>query len=94
MVKIMNHPDNGMVWGAFSGDRGRVSLYCLFKNITMKRRSCIKVLEECYFMHDGSPAHMSMTMTKFLDHGINVLECSSNSFDFNPIENARNLMKN
>ena len=40
-VKTVKHADSVMVWGAFSGNRGRGGLYFLPKNVTMKRSSSI-----------------------------------------------------
>ena len=46
-------------------------------------------------MHDGAPACKSMIVAKFLyNHDIHVLEWPDNSPDLNPIENARNFLKN
>lgn len=103
-VKTVKHPDSVMVWGAFSGNKGRGGLYFLPKNVTMRAVHYISVLEEhllnfwhiheCdFFMHDG--AHKAKSVKKFLaDHKINVLEWPGNTPDFNPIENAWNHMKN
>lgn len=45
-VKTVKHPDSVMVWGAFSGNKGRGGLYFLPKNVTMKATNYITVLEE------------------------------------------------
>ena len=34
--KTVKHPKSVMVWGAFSGDKGRGGLYFLSKNVTMR----------------------------------------------------------
>lgn len=76
-VKTVKHPDSVMLWGAFSGNKGRGWLYFLPKNATMKATNYITVLEEhllnfwkihqCdYFMHVGAPAHSAKIVTKFL----------------------------
>lgn len=105
-VKTVKHPDSVMVWGAFSGNKGRGGLFFLPKNVTMKSDNYIDVLRDhmvkfweihdCnFFMHDGAPAHRSKAVKKFLeDNHINVLEWPGNSPDLNPIENAWNKVKN
>lgn len=105
-VKTVKHPDSVMVWGAFSGNKGRGGLYFLPQNVTMKANNYKTVVEEhllnfwkihqCdYFTHDGAPAHSAKIVTKFLkDQKIPILEWPGNSPDLNPIENAWNIMKN
>ena len=45
--------------------------------------------------HSIAPAHKSKIVTKFLnDNNVNVLEWPGNSPALNPIENARNYLKN
>ena len=101
----VKHPDSVMVWGAFSGNMGRVGLYFLPKNVTMKSANYIEVLRDhmltfwaihnCnFFMHDGAPAHKSKAVNEFLEtNRTKVLEGPGNSPDLIPIENAWNQMK-
>ena len=104
-VKTVKHPDSVMVWGAFSGNKGRGGLYFLPKNVTMRGTNYLEVLKQhmlpfweihrCeFFMHDGAPAHRSQLVKRFFnDNNISVLEWPGNFLDLNPIENAWNLMK-
>ena len=46
-------------------------------------------------MHDGAPAHRTITVRDVLaSHNIPVLDWPGNLPDFNPIENAWQIMKN
>ena len=86
-VKTTKHPGSVIVWGAFKGNLDQISLYCLPKNLTMKRSIYINILIEhlcafwkihqCdHFIHDGAPSHHSKVVTKFLNrHNIHVLDC-------------------
>jgi hypothetical protein len=105
-MKTVKHPDSVMVWGAFSGNRGRAGLYFIPKKQTMNSDRYIEVLEDHLlnfyelhscdsFMQDGAPCHTSKKSTKWLvDNNIEVLEWPGNSPDLNPIENAWNYIKN
>ena len=95
-----------MVWGDFSGDKGRGGLYVFPKNVTMRGDSYLKVLDHhmlpfwgirrCnHFMQDGNLVHRSRFVKKWLkDNHVPVLECSRNFSELNTIENAWNHMKN
>ena len=95
-----------MVWGDFSGDKGREGLYVFPKNVTTRGDSYLKVLDHhmlpfwdirrcTHFMQDGDPVHRSRIVKKWLkDNHVPVLECPRNSPDLNPIENAWNYIKN
>ena len=106
IIKTVKHPKSVIVWGDFSGDKGRGGLYFSPKNITMRGGSYLRVLDHhmlpfwdirrCnHFMLDGDPVHRSRVFKKWLkDNYVPVLECPSNSSDLNPIANAWNYMKN
>ena len=106
IIKTVKLPKSVIVWGDFSGDKGRVGLYFFSKNVTMRGDSYLRVLDHhmlpfwdirrCnYFMQDGDPVHKSRVVKKWLkDNHVPVLECPRNSSDLNPIENARNYIKN
>ena len=104
--RTVKHPYTIMIWGAFSGGRGRAGLEYLPKGVTMNaqryRNILIKHLNKdmnlhgCnIFMHDGAPCHTANLVKKwFSNKGIKVMSWPGNSPDLNPIENAWNLMKN
>ena len=105
-IKTVKHLESVMVWGAFSGNKGRGGLYFLPKNVTMRGDKYLRVLDQhmlpfwdihqCnHFMQDGAPAHRSKVVKKWLkDNHMPVLEWPGNSPDLNPIKNAWNYMKN
>ena len=45
IIKTVKHPKSIMVWGAFSGDKGRGGLYFFPKNVTMRGDSYLMVLD-------------------------------------------------
>ena len=106
IIKTVKHPKSVMVWGHFSGDKGRRGLYFIPEKVTMRGDSYLRVLDHhmllfwdirrCnHFMQDGDPVHRSRVVKKWLkDNHVPVLECPRNSPDLNPIENAWNYMKN
>ena len=78
IIKTVKHPTSVMVWGAFSGDKGRRGLYFLPKNVTMRGDNYLKILghhmlpfwdiHRCnHFMQDGAPAHRSKVVKKWLN---------------------------
>ena len=97
-----------MVWGDFSGDKGKGGLYFFPKNVTTYERGqlYLRVLDHhmlpfwdihrCnHFMQDDDPVHRSMVVKKWLkDSHVPVLECPRNSPNLNPIENSWNYMRN
>ena len=67
-IKSTKHPGSVMMWAAF---KGRVGLYFLPKNVTMKGSIYINILKkylltfrrihQCdYFMHDGTTTQRSL----------------------------------
>ena len=65
IIKTVKHPKSVMVWGVFSGDKGRGGLYFLPKSVTMRGDSYLRVLDHhmlpfrdirrCnHFMQDGA----------------------------------------
>ena len=53
-VKTMKHPDSVMVWGAFSRNLGRASLYFLSKNVTTKGSNCINDKKAFFYIVEDS----------------------------------------
>ena len=89
-IKTVKHPESVMVWGAFSGNKGRGGLYFLPKNVTMRGDNYLGVLDQhmlpfwdihqCnHFMQNGAPAHRSKVVKKWLkDNHMPVLEWKKN----------------
>ena len=80
IIKTVKHPKNVMVWGDFSGDKGREGLYFFPKNVTMRGDSYLRFLDHhmlpfwdirrCnHFMQDGDPVHRSRFVKKWLKAG-------------------------
>ena len=104
-VPTVKYPESVMLWGSFSGDKGREALYFLSKSKKINADFYLKVLEENMlnffrihgsevFMHDSTPCHTAKKVTRFLEQQqINVLEWPGNSPDLNPIENCWQKMK-
>ena len=45
IIKAVKHPKSVMVWGYFSGDKGRGGLYVFLKNVTMRGDSYLRVFD-------------------------------------------------
>ena len=45
IIKTVKHPKSVMVWGDFSGDKGRGGLYLFPKNVTIRGDSYLSVLD-------------------------------------------------
>ena len=104
-VKTVKHPAQVMVWGCFTGAKGRGGLYFLPKGQMMNGDNYKLVLEEhllpfmamheaTHFLHDGAPCHKTKKITSLLENcDFEVIDWPGNSPDLNPIENCWNLMK-
>ena len=85
IIKTVKHPKSVMVWGDFSGNKGRGGLYFFPKNFTMRWDSYLRVLDHhmlafwdirrCnHFMRDGDPVYRSRVVKKWLkDNHVPVL---------------------
>jgi transposase len=106
-ITTVKHSPSVMVWGCFSGQKGRGGLYFLPKNCTMNGERYKEVLDDHlipfmrlhkskYFLQDGAPCHKSK---KVMDHlkefkkEFGILDWPGNSPDLNPIENCWSHMK-
>jgi transposase len=104
-IPTVKHAAGVMVWGCYSGEVGRGSLYFLPKNKTMNGERYKGVMEENLipfmnyhraktFMHDGAPCHRSKKVTEVLKkEKFSILDWPGNSPDLNPIENCWSHMK-
>lgn len=104
-VTTVKHSASVMIWGCFSGRRGRGGLYFLPKNQTMTGARYVSVLENhlapfmrihgcTWFLQDGAPCHKSkVVMEKLKDLDIKTMDWPGNSPDLNPIENCWSFMK-
>jgi hypothetical protein len=106
-IPTVKHSASLMIWGCFSGARGRGGLYFLSKNQTMNSERYLTVLENhllpfmrilCskLFLQDGAPYHKSkvvMSKLKEMEKEFKVLDWPGNSPNLNPIENCWSYMK-
>ncbi len=107
VLKIVKHSTSVMVWGCFSGKRGRGGLYFLPKKCTMKGERYKKVLADhllpfmrihgtMVFLQDGVPCHKSKVVMNFLKGSqgqFSIMDWPGNSLDLNPIKNCWSYMK-
>ena len=49
IIKTVQHPRSVMVWGDFSGDKGRGGLYFIPKKVTMRGDSLFLIITCCHF---------------------------------------------
>ena len=94
-----------MIWGCFSGEKGRRGMYFLPKNKKMNADLYLQVLEDHMlnfynihgsevFMHDSAPCYKARKVTRHLEQKqINILEWFGNIPDLNSIKNCRHKMK-
>ena len=99
-IPIVKHPQSVVVWGCFSGEKGREGLYFLPQNKKMNAELYLQVLEEHMlnfyhihgsevFMHDNAPCHKARKILRYFEQNpISFLECPGNSSDLNPIEKS------
>ena len=99
-VLTVKHPQSVMVWGCFSGEKGRRGLYSLLQNKKMNAELYLQVLEEHMlnffhihgsevFMQDSASCHKARKITRYLEQNqISDLEWPGSSPDLNPIENC------
>jgi hypothetical protein len=108
VLKTVMHSASVMVWGCFSGKRGRGGLYFLPKNCAMNGERYKMVLADhllpfmrihgmTVFLQDGSPCHKSKVVINYLwesQDQFPIMDWLGNSPDLNLIENCWSYMKN
>jgi hypothetical protein len=96
-VVNVKHSTSVMIWGCFSGNGGRGSLYFLPPKDTMNSERYMAMLEDklffwmklhraTHFLQDGAPCHTSKRVMKYLkENNVSVLDWPGNSPDLNPV---------
>jgi transposase len=101
-IPTVKHSESVMVWGCFSGKKGRGGLYFLPKNLTINVEYYKTILENHllpfmrnhhikFFLQDRAPSLKSKLVTKRLkemEKKFPVMDLPCNSPDLNPVENC------
>ena len=102
VLTVVKHLQSAMVWGCFSGEKGRGGLYFLPNNKKMNADLYLQVLEDHMlnfyniyssevFMHNSAPCHKARKVTRYLEQ--KQIKWPGNSPDLNPIKNCWQKMK-